>query len=101
VTTVINIRAIHDVPYVYIGRGSKWGNPYTHLDSRYVGTVKVSTREEAVESYERYVKSRPDLMEAARKELRGKVLGCFCKPKACHGDVLARIAEEEIDGHDQ
>jgi hypothetical protein len=63
--------------------------------------VKVSTREEAVESYERYVKSRPDLMEAARKELRGKVLGCFCKPKACHGDVLARIAEEEIDGHDQ
>ena len=22
-------------------------------------------------------------------ELRGKVLGCFCKPSDCHGDVIA------------
>ncbi|MGD9564460.1 MAG: DUF4326 domain-containing protein [Pyrinomonadaceae bacterium] len=25
------------------------------------------------------------------EELRGKVLGCWCSPKVCHGDVLARL----------
>lgn len=36
------------------------------------------------------------LRERVRRELRGKVLGCWCKPLACHGDVLAKIADGEI-----
>ena len=32
------------------------------------------------------------MMQRAKMELRGKVLGCWCSPKACHGDVLAEIA---------
>ncbi len=34
-----------------------------------------------------------ELIEAARTELRGKRLGCWCAPLPCHGDVLSRVAE--------
>ncbi len=69
---------------VYIGRGSKWGNPYK------IG--KDGTRGEVITKYETYIMNKPELL-ADIHELRGKVLGCYCKPKACHGDVLARLAE--------
>jgi hypothetical protein len=81
-------------PYdVYIGRPSKWGNPLSHLPGK--GDVQVATREEAVAGYELWLQERPDLVAAAKVELRGKVLGCWCSPKACHGDVLARVADED------
>ena len=90
-TTVVNK---HIDPFdVYIGRPTKWGNPFTHLDYG-LGTTKVATREESIEAYEAYIRSKPGLVAAAKRELKGKVLGCWCKPLACHGDVLARIAEE-------
>ena len=37
-----------------------------------------------------------DLMKAL-PELQGKTLGCWCKPKACHGDVLVRLIEEKYN----
>ena len=78
-------------PYdVYIGRPSKWGNPFTHLTVG-LALYRVATREEAVARYEEWLREQPELM-AALPELRGKVLGCWCAPKACHGDVLARLA---------
>lgn len=83
-------------PYdVYIGRGSKWGNPFTHhrLDSTQA-KWEVSSRNEAIRAYEEWLKGQPDLM-AALPELRGKILGCWCAPKACHGEVLARLAESQ------
>ena len=70
---------------VYIGRPSIWGNPYS------IG--RHGTREEVIALYKRYLAKRPDLIQRAREELRGKTLGCWCSPKACHGDVLARVAE--------
>lgn len=73
-------RACHDV---YIGRPSKWGNPFQ------IG--KDGTRVEVIEKYEAWIKTQPHLM-AALPELRGKVLGCWCSPRPCHGDVLARLA---------
>jgi hypothetical protein len=39
------------------------------------------------------LRDRPELIERARRELKGKRLGCYCAPKPCHGDVLARVAE--------
>lgn len=82
-------------PYdVYIGRPSKWGNPYTHLENTSAPYV-VDSREDAVRLYEEWIRSQPELMEAAKKELKGKVLGCWCSPLACHGDVLIKIANEE------
>lgn len=69
---------------VYIGRPSKWGNPYR------VG--KDISQEEAVELYRIYLSNSPKLAEAAKKELAGKDLRCWCKPLACHGDVLLEVA---------
>ena len=77
---------------VYIGRGSKWGNPFTHLDSATKAEFKVATREESVEAFKEYiVNGDGQHLLADLDELRGKVLGCFCKPKACHGDVLLEL----------
>ena len=77
---------------VYIGRPGPWGNPFSHKPSTVRGTVRVATREEAVRRYEAWLLAQPGLVARARRELRGKVLGCWCKPDRCHGDVLARIA---------
>lgn len=82
-------------PYdVYIGRGSKFGNPYSHLPNS-AAPFPVETREDAIRLYEEWIRSQPELMEAAKKELKGKILGCWCAPLACHGDVLIRIANED------
>lgn len=80
---------------VYIGRPSKWGNPFSHIDdsrSMYL----VATREEALELFEAWFRLAPEAEELRNSlhELRGKVLGCWCAPKACHGEILLRLAEE-------
>lgn len=76
---------------IYIGRGSKWGNPFTHKDGT-IAEFKVSSRKEAIEKYEEWIKTQPHLMESLG-ELKGKTLGCWCKPQACHGDVLKKLAD--------
>jgi hypothetical protein len=71
---------------VFIGRPGPWGNPFRE--------GPFTTRTQVIARYERWIRSRPELVRRIRDELRGKRLGCFCRPKACHGDVLAMIAEE-------
>jgi hypothetical protein len=78
---------------VYIGRPSSWGNPFSDKPKS-LAEVKVDSREEAIACYEKWLKRNPEMIERAKRELRGKVLGCWCSPKACHGDILARIANE-------
>lgn len=85
-------------PYdIYIGRGSLWGNPYTHLKTGTKAEHTVETREESIIMFEKYLRQRlvnePDLKTELLK-LSGKTLGCFCKPKSCHGDVIAKIVTE-------
>lgn len=70
---------------VYIGRPGPWGNPFE------IG--KDGTREVVVEKYAEWIFTQPDLIEKAKKELKGKVLGCWCSPNLCHGDVLVTISE--------
>lgn len=77
---VVHRRDAHDV---YIGRPSKWGNPFV------IG--RDGTREQVIAAYEMWIKTQPHLM-AALHELKGKRLGCFCAPLACHGEVLVRLA---------
>jgi hypothetical protein len=79
-------RVVHckrDAYDVYIGRPSKWGNPFV------IGND--GTREQVIETYRRWLFSQAALM-AALPELKGKTLGCWCAPHACHGDVLAELA---------
>ena len=75
---------------VYVGRGSKWGNPYSHKEGTLAEYV-VESRREAVQRFEEYLLSNEELM-GSLSELKGKTLGCWCKPKSCHGDILLRYA---------
>jgi len=85
-TVVVNIRL--DKYDVYIGRAGKgmdgyFGNPFPLQMS--------DPRGSTIARYKRWFwdKVNSDVVfEQKVKELRGKRLGCFCKPLACHGDVI-------------
>lgn len=65
-----NIVHCKKAPYdVYIGRPSKWGNPYK------IGPD--GTREEVIQKYEELVRTSKILMNAL-PSLAGKTLGCWC-----------------------
>lgn len=70
---------------VYIGRGSPYGNPFR------IGPD--GDREAVIAKFEQYLSGRPELL-ALVPSLKGKRLGCFCAPRACHGHVWARYADE-------
>lgn len=81
-------------PYdVYIGRPSQWGNPFA------IG--RDGDRDEVIEKYRRWLAGEitvPDRTPPTAEEisaLRDKVLGCWCAPRACHGDVLAALADQQ------
>jgi hypothetical protein len=93
VTRLVNIK--HEDYDIYIGRGSKWGCPYTIIKDRpTLAKEIVGTKEEALEKYKEHVLASPELI-AALDELEGKVLGCFCKPEKCHGDVLLELLSQK------
>lgn len=69
---------------VYVGRPSKWGNPFV------VGRDGVQG--ECVTLYEDWISEQPELQAAAKMELQGKDLVCWCHPRPCHAEVLLRIA---------
>jgi hypothetical protein len=72
---------------VYVGRGSKWGNPYTVS-----GAI---TAERAVEMYQDYLRRAPNQAEvqSGLADLRGRDLACWCRLDAtCHADALLELA---------
>jgi len=97
---------------VYVGRGTKWGNPFAvgksipkHWESVFDDADKfhyfkwmgdVETNEEAVYLFKKYC--IPSVDELEIKELRGKNLACWCKEKErfCHADELLKIANTEL-----
>jgi hypothetical protein len=91
-TRVVNLTKEHYD--IYIGRdfrwhgcdfgSSKWGNPFK------VG--KDGTIQEVLAKYRDYILQTPELRESL-SELRGKTLGCWCKPEPCHGDILIDLVE--------
>lgn len=83
-TKVVNLRA--EGYDVYIGRGSKWGNPFK------IGID--GNREEVIEKYREWILTQSELIQSIH-ELENKILGCYCKPEACHGDVLLELLAAE------
>lgn len=78
---------------VYIGRPSKWGNPFSDKKGT-LAKYLVKDRKEAVESFKKYItEGEGKHLLNDLHELKGKTLGCFCKPLACHGDVLKDLVE--------
>ncbi len=79
---------------VYVGRPTKWGNPFplTGLVMA-VGTSKRERHQAVVEQYRRWIQTQPNLM-AALRELSCKDLACWCSPLPCHADVLLELAAE-------
>eukprot|EP01088_Endostelium_zonatum_P008070 TRINITY_DN2062_c0_g1_i1.p1 TRINITY_DN2062_c0_g1~~TRINITY_DN2062_c0_g1_i1.p1 ORF type:complete len:199 (-),score=52.17 TRINITY_DN2062_c0_g1_i1:271-867(-) len=82
---------------VYIGRPNptiansdcKWGNPFKITND--------TNRDQVIQQYREYLDSHPELKAAARRELKGKILACWCSPLSCHGDVLAEVANQTED----
>jgi len=74
---------------VYVGRPSKWGNPFVIGDD--------GTREQVINKYREYIEN-VQLNEPQEFEqdyiipLKGKDLVCWCAPKPCHADVLLELA---------
>jgi hypothetical protein len=91
-TVVVN-RKTQDFD-VYIGRGSKWGNDFSHREGT-KALVLVRTREEAIARYRidlwRKIKAGEITLDDLA-DLHGKRLGCYCAPLPCHGDVLVAAA---------
>jgi hypothetical protein len=90
------------LPIVYVGRGSKWGNPYrvkklsAFKQNKPCGYNQffVESNEDAVEFYKRFLSL--ELKIAAEIELKGKNLSCWCSgEKACHADYLLEVANNE------
>jgi hypothetical protein len=95
-TRAVNLRK--EAYDIFCGRGSKWGNPFTHLPLEQTSAqFQVATREEAIEAYEDWFPTQPKLVRDVHK-LKGLRLGCYCKPRSCHCDFLARKADESYEG---
>lgn len=76
---------------VYVGRPTKWGNPFP---------VSEYGRAEAVGRFQTWLRNTPEgraVAEAARNELRGKNLMCWCGKGPCHADELLRVANWEAN----
>ena len=89
-TTVVNIRVVGKNFDVYIGRPSKWGNPFK-IGRDADGTLW--SRDAVILLYDSWVQQEITEGRLDVSELRGKVLGCYCDPLPCHGHVLARLAD--------
>ena len=86
-TTVVNLR--YSRFDQYIGRGSPFGNPYP--------ITAEEGRDEVIRKFEVDFRARLERDPEFLREvlaLRGKVLGCHCKPLRCHGDIIAAFLNE-------
>lgn len=77
---VVNVKSM-DYYDVYIGRPSPWGNPFR------IG--KDGTREEIIQKFKEFYEGCTDFRQQVKAELKNKILGCYCAPLPCHGDILA------------
>lgn len=73
---------------IYVGRRTKWGNPFK------IG--EAGTREEVIEKYRAYIMAILFLDPEFLEPLRGKNLVCWCAPLACHADILLELANRKV-----
>lgn len=106
ITRVINIKLSEEYSansdsstFAYIGRGSYWGNPYSIYEVEDLDDNE-TPRDNVIRKF-RYDFEYDRLLNREKSEafkLSGKRLGCYCKPEACHGDVIAEFLNSWDDG---
>jgi hypothetical protein len=88
-TSVLNARLVGKLAHpdrVYIGRPSKWGNPFV------IG--RHGNRWDVIAKYGEFLMGNPALL-ASIGELWEKDLVCWCHPELCHGDILVELARDK------
>ena len=83
-TTVVNVNRGESCD-VNIMRPGPWSNPFT------VG--KQRSKAMALNLFRQHLLNHPMLVEAARRVLKGRRLGCCCKPERCHGDIWVEVLD--------
>jgi hypothetical protein len=96
----------HKVPFdVYVGRPTKWGNPFASKPSK-IAQFRTASVKESLDLFEKGLRECPDMVAMAKAELAGKTLACWCAPKGgvgiddnliCHAQLLARAARGDYD----
>lgn len=91
-TTLVNLRKKKGLPKqkcsVYIGRGTIFGNRHTY------GYCKVCNRlhdrKESIDEYKKefYNRLTDESFRDSVLSIKGEILGCWCKPLQCHGDII-------------
>lgn len=80
----------------YVGRGSRWGNPYRIGDQDPILVDHTMDRGDVVRMFEWYAAQQIQRNPIWLEPLRGRDLCCWCPPdQPCHADVLLRMANEE------
>lgn len=87
-TRVVNVHKEECDVYIGRGKSANFGNPFK--------ISKHMTREQSIEAYRDFFYKRiandPHFVDQI-ESLRGKTLGCFCKPLPCHGDVIVEYLD--------
>lgn len=100
-----------DDGYFYVGRSktmkSPLANPFTHNGKRSsLAKLSFKTREQAIDAYDKYFDAmygNDDEFTKAFDEIyeyykagNDVILGCFCKPEKCHGDIIAKKLQQKL-----
>ncbi len=81
-------RPMQNAASIAARRGSPFANPFV--------IPRDGDRESVIAQYRAWLAATPAVL-AAVPSLKGKTLYCWCAPSACHGDVLAELADKEAD----
>jgi Domain of unknown function (DUF4326) len=102
-TSIVHIN--HSPFDIYIGRTpnkNHFGNPFSHIKTKTLATAVVQTRRDSIMAFKQWLDGTAYRhIEPLRRiwilehleDLRDKTLGCYCKPKQCHGDVYIELLD--------
>ncbi len=100
--SVINLKFYHPSNMIYIGRYNKYANLNKSILANPFKITDTLTREESIAKYKnwllRNIEAKTAVYDYLKKiqkasQSRDILLGCWCKPEACHGDVIKEILE--------
>jgi len=81
---------------VYIGRkNARFPSEFDYVFGNPFPISKDNDRAAVCKAHREWLLQEKQLLKSVRRNLKGKTLGCFCAPRACHGDFLALVANSD------